>query len=499
MVITSSLYAKSRLNGKLIYNSIINGPYVRRMILEPGDQNREVPVLETFHKQTDNELTEAEIKQMEADDQAIQTILLGLPEDIYAAQASTLGTQSDKAPVYDSNGSVEVQLHDNCYDDEILNIFTQEEQYTKLLKPIFEPHQVLQNNSIVTSVVYSVEQGEGTVEQHPVNVKETSVLYDSLYNNLATGVEKVNLVNPQKIFITQLGDLKGKSKDTPYVSDTLDPLPQKLENENIELEFQKFLGTVCFGNDHVAVILGFSDPQWGNILVTDVYFVKGLEHNLLSHLNFDTINNLAKNDLVTGLSKFKYHKKHLCPLCEQGENKRASHPPKPVPNSNQRLHLLHMDLCGPMRIASIIGKWYVLQLLLRATLKTAPSFTVNLSKHHASLLTTANRISPFFMYLGPFVIPDHDYIGKLGAKGLDLLYAPSTITSQKLTEGELDLLFEAIYDDHVSGQPSVAPRIVSAAQAPQVLQTLMTTTTIVDITPTPTNSSSQATNIPITL
>ncbi|GKA89419.1 hypothetical protein Tco_0811231 [Tanacetum coccineum] len=72
-------YAKSRPNGKLIYNSIINGPYVRRMIPEPDDQNREVPVPEMFHEQTDDELTEAKIKQMEADDQAIQTILLGLP------------------------------------------------------------------------------------------------------------------------------------------------------------------------------------------------------------------------------------------------------------------------------------------------------------------------------------------------------------------------------------------------------------------------------------
>ncbi|GJU13625.1 hypothetical protein Tco_1136021 [Tanacetum coccineum] len=78
-------YAKSRPNGKLIYNSIMNGPYVRRMIPELGDPARTVPVPETFHEQTDDELTEAEIKQMEADDQAIQTILLGLPEDIYAA------------------------------------------------------------------------------------------------------------------------------------------------------------------------------------------------------------------------------------------------------------------------------------------------------------------------------------------------------------------------------------------------------------------------------
>nr|GFC90364.1 retrovirus-related Pol polyprotein from transposon TNT 1-94 [Tanacetum cinerariifolium] len=76
-----------------------------------------------------------------------------------------------------------------------------------------------------------------------------------------------------------------------------------------------------------------------------------LWHQRLSHLNFDTI-----NDLVAGLSKFKYHKEHLCPSCEQGKSKRASHPPKPVPNSRQRLHLLHMDLYGPMRIASINGK-----------------------------------------------------------------------------------------------------------------------------------------------
>nr|GEV13131.1 hypothetical protein [Tanacetum cinerariifolium] len=77
-------YANSRPNGKLINYSIINGPYVRRMIPEPGDPNREVLVNETFHVQTDDELTEKELKHIEADDQAIQTILLGLPEDIYA-------------------------------------------------------------------------------------------------------------------------------------------------------------------------------------------------------------------------------------------------------------------------------------------------------------------------------------------------------------------------------------------------------------------------------
>ncbi|GJS33608.1 hypothetical protein Tco_0531990 [Tanacetum coccineum] len=62
----------------------MNGPYVRRMIPEPGDADREVLVNETFHEQTDDELTEKELKQVKADDQAIQTILIGLPKDIYA-------------------------------------------------------------------------------------------------------------------------------------------------------------------------------------------------------------------------------------------------------------------------------------------------------------------------------------------------------------------------------------------------------------------------------
>nr|GEZ91333.1 hypothetical protein [Tanacetum cinerariifolium] len=78
-------YAKSRPNGKLIHNSLLNRPYIRRMISEPGDANREVNVTETFYLQTDDELSDKELKQIEADDQAIQTILLGLPEDIYAA------------------------------------------------------------------------------------------------------------------------------------------------------------------------------------------------------------------------------------------------------------------------------------------------------------------------------------------------------------------------------------------------------------------------------
>nr|GEW24984.1 retrovirus-related Pol polyprotein from transposon TNT 1-94 [Tanacetum cinerariifolium] len=118
-----------------------------------------------------------------------------------------------------------------------------------------------------------------------------------------------------------------------------------------------------------------------------------LWHQRLSHLNFDTINDLAKNDLVSDLPKFKYHKEHLCPSCEQGKSKRASHPPTPVPNSRQRLHLLHMDLYGPIRIASINGKQYVLVIVYDYSRYTWVQFLRSKDEAPEVIKTFLKRIS----------------------------------------------------------------------------------------------------------
>nr|GEV42735.1 putative ribonuclease H-like domain-containing protein [Tanacetum cinerariifolium] len=88
-----------------------------------------------------------------------------------------------------------------------------------------------------------------------------------------------------------------------------------------------------------------------------------LWHRRLSHLNFDTINLLSKNDIVVGLPKFKFIKDHLCSSCELGKAKRKSFHTKLTPSLKRRLQLLHMDLCGPMRVASINGKRCVLVIV----------------------------------------------------------------------------------------------------------------------------------------
>nr|GEW16187.1 reverse transcriptase domain-containing protein [Tanacetum cinerariifolium] len=81
-----------------------------------------------------------------------------------------------------------------------------------------------------------------------------------------------------------------------------------------------------------------------------------LWHQRLSHLNFDYINLLSKKDIVISLPKLNYVKDQLCSSCELSKEKRSSFKSKAVPSSKGRLNLLHMDLCGPMRVATALSK-----------------------------------------------------------------------------------------------------------------------------------------------
>ncbi|GKC36669.1 retrovirus-related pol polyprotein from transposon TNT 1-94 [Tanacetum coccineum] len=87
-----------------------------------------------------------------------------------------------------------------------------------------------------------------------------------------------------------------------------------------------------------------------------------LWHRRLSHLNFGTLNKLAKDGLARGIPRLKFQKDYLCLACALGKSKKSSHQPKAEDTNQEKLYLLHMDLCGLMRVASINGKstraWY---------------------------------------------------------------------------------------------------------------------------------------------
>nr|GEZ50518.1 uncharacterized mitochondrial protein AtMg00810-like [Tanacetum cinerariifolium] len=88
-----------------------------------------------------------------------------------------------------------------------------------------------------------------------------------------------------------------------------------------------------------------------------------LWHRRLSHLNFDTINKLAKDGLVRGIPKPKFKKDHMCSACALGKSKKSSHQPKVEDINQEKLYLSHMDLCVSMRVESINGKKYILVIV----------------------------------------------------------------------------------------------------------------------------------------
>nr|GEZ69890.1 retrovirus-related Pol polyprotein from transposon TNT 1-94 [Tanacetum cinerariifolium] len=167
---------------------------------------------------------------------------------------------------------------------------------------------------------------------------------------------------------------------------------------------QKFLGTVKFGNDHVAKITGYGDYQIGNVTISRVYFVEGLGYNLFSvgqfcdsdlevafrqHTcfirNLDGVdlltgsrgNNLytlslqdmmasspiSRQRLVRGLPKLTFEKDQLCSACAMGKSTKKSHKPKSEDTNQEKLHLLHMDLYGLMRVESVNRKKYILVIV----------------------------------------------------------------------------------------------------------------------------------------
>ncbi|GJR73253.1 retrovirus-related pol polyprotein from transposon TNT 1-94 [Tanacetum coccineum] len=148
---------------------------------------------------------------------------------------------------------------------------------------------------------------------------------------------------------------------------------------------KKFIGTIRFENDHFGSIMGYGDYVIGDSSRGSNLYIISIEdmmnsspicllskasknkswlwHRRLNHLNFGTINDLARKDLVRGLSRLKVKKDHLCSACRLGKSKKHTHKPKPENTNLEVLNTLHMDLCGPMRVQTIIGNKYILVIV----------------------------------------------------------------------------------------------------------------------------------------
>nr|GFA37804.1 hypothetical protein [Tanacetum cinerariifolium] len=225
------------------------------------------------------------------------------------------------------------------------------------------------------------------------------------------------------------------------------------------------------------------------------------------------------------------------------KSKRASHPPKPVLNSKQRLHLLHMDMCGPITkdetpevITKFLKKIYVrlqaLVIIVRTNNGTefknhvlneyfdsvgitheiyaekTPQQNGVIERRNRTLVEAARTIvynqrtkkimesmNITFDELSAMAFEQNS--SRLGLQSmtsgqisseLELTYASSTITPQRPSERDLDILFEPLHNEYLGGRPTEAPRAIPAAPLLQNLQAPTASMSIQDSAPAPTSS-----------
>nr|GEW48457.1 hypothetical protein [Tanacetum cinerariifolium] len=239
-------YAESKPNGKLIYNSIMHGPYFRRMIPIPGNPDREVHVAKTFHEQTDEELTNKEVKKIEEDDQAIQTILMGLPEDIYAAvdncqtaqeiwlrvqqmlKGSDIGVQEKKAKLFNEwerityTDEESIVSYYHCF-SKLMNDFKRNKHFPKKIASnlkISNPNaNQNRNGNVVAKRAEGNDNGNNENQIRDLDeIKEVNancILMANLQQALTSGTQ-----NGKALVYDSDGSSKAKSREELYFLDT---------------------------------------------------------------------------------------------------------------------------------------------------------------------------------------------------------------------------------------------------------------------------------------
>ncbi|GJZ27312.1 retrovirus-related pol polyprotein from transposon TNT 1-94 [Tanacetum coccineum] len=332
---------------------------------------------------------------------------------------------------------------------------------------------------------------------------------------------------------------------------------------------KKFTGAVRFGNDHFGAIMGYGDYVIVDNVISRVYYVEGLGHNLfsvrqfcdsdlevafrkhscyvknedgadllkgfcgsnlytisvedmmksspicllykasknksclwhrrLNHVNFGTINDLARKDLVRGLPRLKFEKYHLFSACQLGKTKKYTYKPKSENTIMEVLHTLHMDLCGLMRVVGIFHQKSVPRTPQQngvverqnRTLVEAARTMLIFSK--ALMFLWAEAVATAFFGALCYPTNDNEDLGKLKATtdiGIFVGYAPNRKGPKPIllmpgqislglvpnlvpatpyvppTNKDLQILFQPMFDEYL--EPPSVERLVPPAPAVQV-------------------------------
>ncbi|GJZ47700.1 retrovirus-related pol polyprotein from transposon TNT 1-94, partial [Tanacetum coccineum] len=235
------------------------------------------------------------------------------------------------------------------------------------------------------------------VEDHSRNIKSSLNKKNSISEPISNALVKHSLRNAKfesmcaicsskKAKIVE-SDTANNSESTHLWGSNATDVPSSSSLVN-DRSSKSSSGTVRFKNDHVAKIMGYDDYQQGNVIISRVYYVEGLRHNLFYvgqfcdadlevafRKNTCFIRNLEGVDLLSGSHDTNLYiislddmlkTSPICLLSKASKTKsckKSSHQPKAEDTNQEKLYILHMDLCGPMRVESINGKKYILVIV----------------------------------------------------------------------------------------------------------------------------------------
>nr|GEU71261.1 integrase, catalytic region, zinc finger, CCHC-type, peptidase aspartic, catalytic [Tanacetum cinerariifolium] len=250
----------------------------------------------------------------------------------------------------------------------------------------------------------------------------------------------------------------------------------------------KFIDTVRFGNDHFAAIMGYGDLQTGNNLILRVYYVEGLDGVYLPSrsrgFNLYTISleDMIKSSPICLLSKASKIKSW---------SKKESYKPKHEPSTNEKLHMLHMGFCKPMRVESINGKRYILVIAddySREDLrKLKPKADIGIfiryspsRKAYRIYYKRTRMIMEMIPTINSRLVPNQ-------------VSLTSAIPPSK---DDLDLLFQPMFDEYFQPSPSDVSLTTSTTTLPQDTAKAYSSITIDQDAPYPTTSINIETTTP---
>ena len=171
--------------------------------------------------------------------------------------------------------------------------------------------------------------------------------------NLSPCIENVLLVDGLKHNLISISQLCDKGYDVTFKEDFClitnakdnSVLFVASRHENVyTLDFDKL------SQQNVKCLAALNDTCW-------------LWHRRLGHSNMEQLNILSKNELVRGLPKTKFTKDKICNACQFGKQTKTSFKKKRGISTSRPLELLHLDLFGPNRVASLGGKYYALVIV----------------------------------------------------------------------------------------------------------------------------------------